>query len=76
MAAVEEVCTKFPPREVDELWSDFSHMVRDHHSSSKINITPAENRAIKELQEDQSGMVLTVDKGVAMVVMDKQDYKE
>ena len=32
-----------------------------------------EHRTRKELREDQSRVVLTVDKGVAVVVMDKQD---
>ena len=63
-------------READELRSDCSHLLRDHHPPSKFNITPAEQRAIKELREDQSKVVLTADKGMAMVVMDKQDYMD
>ena len=76
MVAVEKACTKLPPREVDELRSDYSHLLRDHQPPSKINITTAEHRAIKELREDQSRVVLTADKGMAMVVMDRQDYKD
>ena len=30
--------------------------------------------AIKELRSDQSRIILMVDKGIAMVVMDRQDY--
>ena len=41
---------------------------------SKLNITAEDLRTIKELMEDQSWVVLTAEKGVAMVVMDKQDY--
>ena len=48
----------------------------DHHPPSKINITPAEHRVIKELRDDQSKVVLTADNGVAMVVMGKQDYMD
>ena len=33
-----------------------------------------EHRALTELKQDTSRMVLTADKGVAMVIMDKQDY--
>ena len=35
-----------------------------------------EFKAIKELREDQSRVILTADKGVAMVIMDKKDYME
>ena len=60
----------------DELRCDCSCLLRDHHPPSKINITPVENRAIKELREDQLRVVFTADKGVAMVVMDRQDCKD
>ena len=33
-----------------------------------------EYKAIKELREDQSRVVLTADKGVAIITMDKKDY--
>ena len=35
-----------------------------------------ELKAIKELREDQSRVVLTADKGVAMVIMDVKHYME
>ena len=50
VAAIEEVCIKHPPREADELISDCSCLLRGYHPPSKINITPAEHRAIKELR--------------------------
>ena len=40
------------------------------------NITREEWKAVKELKEDKSRMVLTADKGVALVVMDTTDYKK
>ena len=43
-------------------------------SPSRHNISQEETKAIKELKSDSSRVILTVDKGVAMVVMDKQDY--
>ena len=33
-----------------------------------------ECRALTELKQDSSGVVITADKGVAMVIMDQQDY--
>ena len=38
------------------------------------NITIQGARAIKELKSDQSRIILTADKGIAMVVMDRWDY--
>ena len=38
------------------------------------NTTKEEQEAIKTLKEDSSHIVLTVDKGVALVVMDKSQY--
>ena len=43
---------------------------------SKPSITLEKPKAIKELKEDQSWVVLTADKGVAMVVIDREDYSE
>ena len=40
------------------------------------NITKQEKEAIKTLREDSSRIVLTADKGVALVVMDKNQYIE
>ena len=40
------------------------------------NISPDEYKAFRELKEDQSRVVLTADKGVAMVVMDMEDYMD
>ena len=40
------------------------------------NITRQEKEAIKTLREDSSRVVLTADKGVALVVMDKDQYIE
>ena len=40
------------------------------------NTTKQEKEAIKTLREDSSQVVLTADKGVAMVVMDKSQYIE
>ena len=40
----------------------------------KPNLTKAQNIALRELKRDRDRIVLTADKGVAMVVMDKPDY--
>ena len=43
-------------------------------SPAKPNITKAQNLAIREDKKDRDRIVLTADKGVAMVMMDRQDY--
>ena len=43
-------------------------------SPPKHNLTKAQNSAIRELKRDRDHVVLTADKGVAMVIMDRQDY--
>ena len=40
------------------------------------NITKQEIQVLAELKRDQSRVILTADKGVAIVIMDKQDYQE
>ena len=40
----------------------------------KPNLTKAQNLALRELKRDRDCIVLTADKGVAMVIMDRQDY--
>ena len=46
---------------------------KDKHATHP-NITKQEQEAIKQLKEDDTQVVLTADKGVAMVVMDKSSY--
>ena len=53
-----------------------SHLIRKKLPSPKPNLTPEEIRFSKELKEDHSWMVLTSDNGVAIVVMDREDYMD
>ena len=68
---MESVCTKLSQQDVEELrpikrvlWG----------SPQKSNLSKAEAQAIRELKGDKDRLILTADKGVAMVVMDRQDY--
>ena len=47
-------------------------MKRVHPTRS--NIAQGERKAIEELRKDNTKIVVTMDKGVAMVVMDRDDY--
>ena len=40
----------------------------------KHNLSRDEMKAIKQLKADKDWMVLTADKGVALVVMDRKEY--
>ena len=40
------------------------------------NITKQEVQVLAELKKDQSRVILTADKGVAIVIMDKEEYQE
>ena len=40
----------------------------------KLNITKKEQKPLVELRRDKKRIILIVDKGVSMVVMDKEDY--
>ena len=42
--------------------------------SPKPNFTKAQSIAPRELNRDRDRIVLTADKGVAMVIMDRQEY--
>ena len=76
MAAVKEACSKLPSMEADELRADTSCLLKNHCPCNKFNISKDEHRDIEELREDQSRVILAADKGVAMVVMEKQDYTD
>ena len=76
ITVVEEAASKLPSTEADELRSDTSSLLRchNHHHNNHSNLNPAQCRALTQLKQDTSRVVLTVDKGVAMVIMDKQEY--
>ena len=62
--------------EADEVRTDTSWPLKNYCAHIKSNITKEEHHAIKQLREDQTKVVLTVDKAVAMVVVEKQDYMD
>ena len=74
--ATELASSKLPNQEAEEFRSDVNrllkHQQQQHHQH--CNLTPAQCRALTQLKQDNHRVVLTADKGVAMVVMDQQDY--
>ena len=47
---------------------------QQQHCNNLCNLNPSQCRALTQLKQDNSGVVLTADKGVAMVIMDQEDY--
>ena len=72
ITAIEAACTKLSQQDAEELRADINRVLRSSHPS-KPNLTKAQNIALRELKRDRDHIVLTADKGVAMVVMDRQD---
>ena len=60
-------------QEAEELGANINRVLRSSHPP-KLNINKAEVHALREFKRDRDRLVLTADKGVAMVIMDRQDY--
>ena len=73
ITAVEAACTKLSKQDAEELRADINRVLRSSHLP-KPNLTKAQNLALRELKRDRDCIVLTADKWVAMVIMDRQDY--
>ena len=73
ITAIEAACTKLSQQDAEELRADINWVLRDSHSH-KSNLTKAQSIALRELKKDRDCIALAADKGVAMVIMDRQDY--
>ena len=78
IAAVEQACSRLSQGEADELRVEVKKTLKKTHHTPRTtsNITREEFKALKELKEDKSRIILTTDKGVALVIMDKVEYKK
>ena len=73
ITAIEAACTKLSQQDAEELRADINRVLRSSHPP-KSNLTKAQNLDLRELKRDRDCIVLTLDKGVAMVIIDRQDY--
>ena len=73
VAAVEKVCQQLKQGEVEELRGE-SKTVLKNTQPPKSNTSKEEAKALKDLKNDNTRMILTADKGVSMVLMDKEEY--
>ena len=70
---MEQVCQNLEPHSAEELRAEIRGPLKHSHSPGK-NITKEEAQALTELRRDHSRVILTADKGVALVVMDRTKY--
>ena len=54
---------------------DINRVLKSSHPP-KPNLTKAEGQALSQLKKDRARIVLTADKGVALVVLDRKEYIE
>ena len=73
VTAVEQVCQKLTPGEADELRVEVKAILKKTQPP-RHNLTKEEQKAIGELKRDKTRVILTADKGVSLVVMDKEQY--
>ena len=71
--AIETPCQSLDPNSAEELRSDVYRVLRHPHQL-RTNLRKEEITAIKKLKADKERIILTADKGVALVVMDRSDY--
>ena len=76
ITVVEPASSKLSTKEACELRADVNQLLKQQHTQSRnhCNINPSQCRALTQLKQDTSRVVLTADKGVAMVIMDQEDY--
>ena len=76
VAAVEQACSRLSQGEADELSVEVkkTHKKIQNKSKTTSNITSEAFKVLKELKEDKGRIILTTDKGVALVIMEKDEY--
>ena len=75
ISAIESACQRLLEQDAPDLRVEINYLLK-RAKTPRCNITKEEKKALKELREDQDRMVLTADKGVAMVVVDRKEYMD
>ena len=73
ITAVEKTCQNLTQGEADEMRAEIKAAIKRSHPP-RPNITRAEQKALRELKKDDTRVILTADKGVCLVVLDKDEY--
>ena len=75
IVATEVACAGLNNSEASQLRAEVVGALKSTNNA-KSNITKEERQALKQLQKEESILILPADKGRATVVLDKQEYKE
>ena len=73
ITAIETVCSKLKEDDVAELRGEINGILKKG-KIPKPNLNKEERTALNQLRKDKDRVILTADKGIAMVVLDKEDY--
>ena len=73
IATTEKACTSLQPGKVEELRGEVKANIKKMQPP-KQNLTKEECKALEELKKDKTRMTLTADKGVSIVVLDREEY--
>ena len=73
ITAIESMCPKLKEEDASELRADINALLRKG-TAPKPNLNKQERIALAQLKKDQYRVILTVDKGVVLVVLDKKYY--
>ena len=76
IAAIEKACPNLEQGEANELRVGVKKALKKSQNAPRTpsNITREAGKALHELIKDKNRIILTTDKGVALVVMNKADY--
>ena len=73
--AIENICNQLQQGKAEELRGEIKSVLKNIHTP-RPNITREERKAIDELRKDETKMILTVDRGVSMVILNRDDYSQ
>ena len=78
VVAVEQACSRLSKGEAEEMRVEVRKALKKAQCSSRppSNISRKEYQALRELKEDKSRVILTADKGVSFVIMDREKYNK
>ena len=73
IVAIEQGCSNMEPNNAEELRAEISGTLKHSHTP-RSNISREDVQVLVELRRDSSKVILTADKGVALVIMDRSEY--
>ena len=73
IAAIGKACTSLQPGKAEELRGEVKANIKKMQPP-KYNLTKEEHKAMEVLKKYKIRMILTADKGVSIVVLDKEEY--